>query len=163
MSGNSKPIASLSSGLLARKGQARPAMRPQAYAEPGAALDDLGWNDLGDAGNATRVQPLSADVQPATDASPPAVIEQRNALARQIADLPAGELERIRRTVAARKGKAAFTLRLDADRHMRLRLASAITGRSAQSVVTGALDQYLETLADVGALAAHLRDGDSNR
>lgn len=38
-------------GLLARKGQARPAMRSPRLA-PGSGpqdLDDLGWNDMGDA------------------------------------------------------------------------------------------------------------------
>ena len=42
-----KPFASLSSGLLARKGAARPAMRPQGFTQQSAALEDLGWNDMG--------------------------------------------------------------------------------------------------------------------
>ncbi len=50
-----KPFASLTSGLLARKGGARPAMRRQALAVAahthahGDVLgqDDLGWNDMG--------------------------------------------------------------------------------------------------------------------
>src|SRR6185369_10511404 len=42
-----KPFASLSSGLLARKGAARPAMRPQGFAQGGNGLEDLGWNDMG--------------------------------------------------------------------------------------------------------------------
>src|SRR6185437_896572 len=42
-----KPIASLSSGLLARKGAARPAMRPQGFGQVGNGLEDLGWNDMG--------------------------------------------------------------------------------------------------------------------
>ena len=41
-----RPFASLSSGLLARKGAARPAMRPQGFA-PHAGFEDLGWNDMG--------------------------------------------------------------------------------------------------------------------
>ena len=44
--GASKPRASLSSGLLARKGQAKPAMRAQAFGHHGTH-DDLGWNDMG--------------------------------------------------------------------------------------------------------------------
>src|SRR3546814_12710885 len=47
-----KPTASLSSGLLARKGQARPAMRPQGLSGFGTMadqLEDLGWNDMGPA------------------------------------------------------------------------------------------------------------------
>ena len=42
-----KPIASLSSGLLARKGAARPAMRPQGFGQVSGNLEDLGWNDMG--------------------------------------------------------------------------------------------------------------------
>src|SRR3954471_8066360 len=42
-----KPFASLSSGLLARKGAARPAMRPQGFAQGANGLEDLGWNDMG--------------------------------------------------------------------------------------------------------------------
>ena len=55
----SKPPASLSPTLLARKGAARPAMRPQwqplsNYSNevplpPAEPLEDLGWNDMGDA------------------------------------------------------------------------------------------------------------------
>src|SRR3954469_940056 len=46
-SSNAKPFASLSSGLLARKGAARPAMRPQGFAQGAHGLEDLGWNDMG--------------------------------------------------------------------------------------------------------------------
>ena len=45
--GEPKAFASLSSGLLARKGAARPAMRPQGFGQSGASLEDLGWNDMG--------------------------------------------------------------------------------------------------------------------
>ena len=60
--------------------------------------------------------------------------------------------ERLAREVA-RKSKAAFTLRLDNDRHLRLRLASAVTNRSAQQLVTEALDAFLESLTEVETLA----------
>ena len=46
--GEPKAFASLSSGLLARKGAARPAMRPQGFGQVGTAgMEDLGWNDMG--------------------------------------------------------------------------------------------------------------------
>ena len=48
-------FASLSSTLLARKGGAKPAMRPQSGIlgpvdgkEAAASLEDLGWNDMGE-------------------------------------------------------------------------------------------------------------------
>src|SRR3954471_7098528 len=56
MADSSKPYASLSSGLLARKGGAKPAMRPQGFNSfangglgggMGGSLEDLGWNDMG--------------------------------------------------------------------------------------------------------------------
>src|SRR5512132_4185887 len=47
MNSEPKAFASLSSGLLARKGAARPAMRPQGFGQGGAGLEDLGWNDMG--------------------------------------------------------------------------------------------------------------------
>jgi hypothetical protein len=47
MKSEPRPFASLSSGLLARKGAARPAMRPQGFGQMGSGLDDLGWNDMG--------------------------------------------------------------------------------------------------------------------
>ena len=50
--GEPKPLASLTSGLLARKGAAQPAMRRPMLGfgrGPVNALqqDDLGWNDMG--------------------------------------------------------------------------------------------------------------------
>jgi hypothetical protein len=50
--------------------------------------------------------------------------------------------------------KAAFTLRLDADRHLELRLASTLAGRSAQQLLTEALDHMIESLPEVADLAA---------
>lgn len=60
------------------------------------------------------------------------------------------------RASAGSKGKAAFTLRIDPERHLRLRLASALTRRSAQVILTDALDKYLKTLPEVDALAHQL-------
>jgi hypothetical protein len=51
------------------------------------------------------------------------------------------------------KGKAAFTLRLDRDRHLKLRLACAVNGRSAQQLVTDALDQLLTDMPELDAMA----------
>lgn len=48
------------------------------------------------------------------------------------------------RALLPRSRPAAFTLRLDPDRHLRLRLACALIGRSAQSLVTEALDHFLD-------------------
>ena len=162
MMGQPKPQASLSSSLLARKGQARPAMRPQGFSGFGnfaEAMDDLGWNDMGQA-------------EPALVAEPP-VLREREVLKAEIETprpkpvvaLPAPKpamteaaLTRIGRTVRAKqsKAKSAFTLRLDTERHLRLRLAAAVCDRSAQALVTEALDAFLATLPEVEELARNL-------
>jgi hypothetical protein len=58
------------------------------------------------------------------------------------------------RSAAGSKGKAAFTLRLDPARHLKLRLACAVDGRSAQMLVTDALDQLLAAMPELDAMAA---------
>jgi hypothetical protein len=135
-----KPFASLTAGLLARKGAAKPAMRPQMY----HAHDDLGWNDLGEA---PVEKPVLSAVpvpiafgQPVPDEPPtPPVVVQQAALA-QTFDPPVSQRPR---AAPGSRGKSAFTLRLDGDRHLRLRLMGAHQHRSAQSLVTEALDRFL--------------------
>lgn len=166
MFGSSKPTASLSSGLLARKGHARPAMRPQGFVQHAPhAAEDLGWNDMGEEAMAP-VQPVPAPIAVVVPSEPPAVLQQRAELEEQLAPeapapapLPTRAVARVVREVKAatkNNSKAAFTLRLDTDRHLRLRLASAVHNRSAQQLVTEALDAFLESLTDVDALATQL-------
>jgi hypothetical protein len=56
-------------------------------------------------------------------------------------------------TASAGKAKAAFTLRLDPDRHLKLRLACAVSGQSAQVLVTQAVDQLLASMPQLDTLA----------
>lgn len=236
-------FASLSSGLLARKGAAKPAMRRQGFINPdGDVTDDLGWNDMGletphpvnGDGDNHGEAPLpevrkqqeqlaeglnGADHAPLdhTDVQPSAAFEEEpetqdlehykinghgglSPMASSVAEpelveepyeqieaeqplLPAAETDESVRAhgksplsiknadrdelveqaqleepkepkelnVPARQ-KVAFTLRLDKDRHLKLRLASAVTNQSAQRLVTEALDQFLEQHPDVQAL-----------
>ncbi|WP_337847412.1 hypothetical protein [Sphingomonas sp.] len=182
MFGSAKPAASLSSGLLARKGQARPAMRPQGFVglDPGTSLDDLGWNDMG--GDMPEpVPPVLAQrqalVEEFTPAPAPAPVLEQPPVTAPVAEaapsLPVADVAprpvstataaRIGREVAARTGKAAFTLRLDQDRHLKLRLASAVSGQSAQMLVTQALDAFLDSLPELEPLLERLPAGKSRR
>lgn len=167
-----KPLASLSATLLARKGQARPAMRRQGMASLSAlssAGDDLGWNDMGDATGDTDtvlppvleerqnlVEALAPEAAPAPAPAPAAapvpapVLAPRPAPVALVADAAPAAL------AASAGRKAAFTLRLDAERHLKLRLASAVRGRSAQMLVTEALDAFLATMPHVDALRDQL-------
>lgn len=184
---NERSYASLSSGLLARKGTARPAMRPQGY----TGFEDLGWNDMGQAPIASmdveeveadeaghRVPSSIAALTPLPRGDEPSVVAQQRAIAESFdgevedehedePETPA-RVEKKRRAIPAdvvplpkRKPvpagrKAAFTLRLDAERHLKLRLACAVTGRSAQQIVTGALDDLLVSIPEIDTLAARV-------
>lgn len=53
--------------------------------------------------------------------------------------------------------RAAFTLRLDADRHLKLRLAATVQGVSAQALVTEALDRLLAEFDELDIIANHLK------
>ena len=54
------------------------------------------------------------------------------------------------------KEKAAFTLRLDSERRLKLRLACAVRHQSAQQLVTDALDALLESMPEIDDLASHI-------
>ena len=227
MKSEPKPFASLSSGLLARKGAARPAMRPQGFGQMGSGLEDLGWNDMGfeppkpvlasvpdgDEGSAApRLNPALG----LTPASPVHVV-QDELVQRLVSDAPESEeiddtaepipahvpplaelvVERVNEDVppppllqvkadrvvpvsapvaapvpvaiavpvspvdpaprsraSVGKAKAAFTLRLDQERHLKLRLACAVTGTSAQMLVTRALDELLAAMPELDAMAS---------
>jgi hypothetical protein len=217
-----KPFASLSSGLLARKGAARPAMRPQGFGQAGAGLEDLGWNDMGFEPPKAAVAPLADDehdafgeVIPAhphnlaglTPVESPVHNQQAEIAGRlsaytpedsgedevdetaelydpdseepdeapeaetpelvvavapvpvapvpaaKVRSAPAPRRERKPRSAPGSKEKAAFTLRLDPERHLKLRLACAVDGRSAQLLVTQALDDLLATMPELDAMA----------
>ena len=146
-----KPLASLSSGLLARKGQARPAMRPQGFGGFGTSQDDLGWNDMGfDAPQPTP----EVTVQ-----ETPAVVLQQEQLAAQFAPEPirTPRVPQVERNLNGHK--AAFTLRLDEERHLRLRLASALQRRSSQQLVTEALDALLGAMPELDKMTANAKRG----
>jgi len=206
-----KPFASLSSGLLARKGAARPAMRPQGFGgQAGSGLEDLGWNDMGfEPPKAAEVErdedhdAFGEDVVEHPRAHPTGLTpigspvhdqqaeiadrfngvdegsdeEEETSEVEEAAELHQTEVEEVReapeiiaapivvpapaprraprvRAAVGTKGKAAFTLRLDPERHLKLRLACAVDGRSAQQLVTQALDQLLERVPDLDGLAA---------
>lgn len=216
--GEPKAFASLSSGLLARKGAARPAMRPQGFgAQTGPGLEDLGWNDMGFEPPKAALTPLrdedhdafgeelpdeplrnpisaltpiaspvhdqqaeiaerfaaqdedgedeqgeyidetaeiydpeAEDAEPIGEPAPVVVIPQRTAAP---APAPAAARRSAPRAAPGSKGKSAFTLRLDRARHLKLRLACAVDGRSAQQLVTDALDQLLQAMPELESMA----------
>lgn len=154
-------FASLTPRLLARKGGAKPAMRrPDALrltgTGPAAPSDDLGWNDWGQAPDqrADHVEVNASAPAALPEREMPQVLRQIEQLAWRInqAVTPA--------SASAPDGRrAAFTLRLDAERHFRLKMAGVVLNRSAQILVTEALDKYLSEIPEV----AHLQTAAGKR
>ncbi|MEW4466877.1 hypothetical protein AB1K62_03480 [Parasphingorhabdus sp. JC815] len=237
-----KPLASLSSSLLARKGGAKPAMRRQGMAFPAYSDDeneDLGWNDMGYDTNPDHDMPHSGmqgsedtgqyQYNPLAGAIPevvPAVRKQQEEIAAKLSlqpprdnqttaenektaasteeelhpvdpqqaapvlrsipkevpsvgespisaenastgdvlvprkkvtkTKPSAKIRRPAQKSRTRKAKIAFTLRLDAERHLKLRLATAVENSSAQQLVTRALDEYLKTIPELDGLAERI-------
>lgn len=164
MASDARPIASLTPTLLARKGGARPVLRSQLQSGPAGGdpsareADDerIVAEDAGALDDAANGSTRVVSIKPAAKVRQrvrPAAREQIAALERQLAQaIPAH-----RAGQPADGGTAAFTLRLDADRHLRLRLACALANRSAQSLLTEALDQMLDGLPEVADMAARAR------
>ncbi len=71
------------------------------------------------------------------------------------ATLPTPKKARVPAVQSGRR--AAFTLRLDADRHLKLRLAATVQGVSAQALVTEALDRLLAEFDELDIIANHLK------
>ncbi|QZD91288.1 hypothetical protein K3148_02355 [Qipengyuania aurantiaca] len=64
-----------------------------------------------------------------------------------------------RSNTVAKGKRAAFTLRLDPERHLMLRLACTVRGSSAQQLVTDALDGLLAEMPEIAMLAAQVQRG----
>ncbi len=206
-----KPFASLSSGLLARKGAAKPAMRrPNTALNPeydqGNGQDDLGWNDMGYEVDpdifteAVREKPINP-LANAIEIPKPEVKEQQERIAAQLQlsnevdeaklskmDSPAitpvepvsqiieKQVEESNRDVplvqphikpmakkpqiskqdANARAKVAFTLRIDSERHLKLRLACAINNISAQKFVMDALEKKLNEMEQIDHLSGQI-------
>ncbi|MGY6552855.1 MAG: hypothetical protein ACXIT4_13335 [Erythrobacter sp.] len=58
---------------------------------------------------------------------------------------------------SAKTRRAAFTLRLDQQRHLKLRLAATMRGVSAQALVTEALDAMLDEIDELDGIAARMQ------
>ncbi|KRA82660.1 hypothetical protein [Altererythrobacter sp. Root672] len=197
-----KNFASLGPSLLARKGGAKPAMRPQMASLGGAQtaqalaqdLEDLGWNDMGQEDELpapvhkaeiysltpaassgsfsdeelgeeeefddeedypSLVTPAEEAGIPSFVAPEPEVLRQRRAVETAVTVQPQRR-EPQRRSAPEAGRRAAFTLRLDGKRHLKLRLASTVMNRSAQQLVTAALDKFLSEIPEVEVLAVQV-------
>jgi hypothetical protein len=110
------------------------------HSQQAEIADRLGADDVDEEYDETA-EPFEAE----EDAAPVAVVVPVRAAAPKRTPRP--------RSAPGSKAKAAFTLRLDPARHLKLRLACAVDGRSAQQIVTDALDRLLNDMPELDAMA----------
>ncbi|MEP3420591.1 MAG: toxin-antitoxin system HicB family antitoxin [Erythrobacter sp.] len=169
-------FASLGPTLLARKGGAKPAMRPQLAPLPEMVaeeqLEDLGWNDMGaEDGESAQIVSInhSAKNVVLNEAANEAGVEdaeqtlikskpvtKKRGLAKK--DAKKSKTKAKAKPITERHARrAAFTLRLDTDRHLKLRLAATMQGISAQALVTQALDATFAEIDDLDLLTSRMK------
>lgn len=125
------------------------------YEEEEAWLDE-GY-ELEDYAEDEEEEDADGDYAPlAAPAAAPVAVRQPVAAA-PVAAAPASAPRPVRVPAAQAGRRAAFTLRLDADRHLKLRLAATMQGVSAQALVTEALDRLLAEYDELEVIANHLK------
>lgn len=192
MTSGMKRAASLSASLLARKGQAAPALghrspshtldgekhpalphgAPELPEKPTTAVENPVQQALAEAsgrlGHAVATSPPATDAddaEPSAESGLEGGIDEiiQRAIERGIASASSKFTDEARgkgkrtdgdadETTAATRTKApvgsheriAMTVRLDHDRHLRLRVFAAHANRSSQEILTAALDSYLD-------------------
>ena len=160
-----RPAASLSASLLARRSGAQPTMRRHVlggFVSVTPGFDDLGLNDMDEKRASTDAIPAVLSLE-ASDPSP--VARQIEMLAERMKGNHATAPEPLAPEASgkvnpeAKARKVAFTLRLDAERHLRLRFLSAMSNKSAQQFLVAALDRLVAEHDQTERLAGDVAAG----
>jgi len=174
---NMKAAASLTGSLLARKGAAYPA----AYSAPSTTPNTAG-TEASEHGQPQRAYNdprviASAPPQPAPQPAPPATPgpqfqdgrfesePAKAAITEQPAPPPADDTQDglSLPQVMDKMGRVRLSVRLDPDRYLRVKMASARTRWSAQDIVIAALDRYLNgSSGSSGSVAGDAADSEDD-
>lgn len=120
------------------------------------AQAEVGFESIAPLAAVAAAEPVKLSVAASQPAETPSFVQApARASAAKVAK-PVSIEQYKKRAAPGSKGKAAFTLRLDADRHLKLRLACAVNNKSAQMLVTEALDVLLDNMPEIAQLAARL-------
>lgn len=156
-----KAAASLTGSLLARKGAAYPASYSAPSSAPtgssAAPAGDRAYNDprvIASAPPAPQIEeaPQMQDGRYVEDFRPTAPSHPcgpGNGFAEGAAELP---------QAMDKMGRVRLSVRLDPDRYLRVKMASARTRWSAQDIVIAALDRYLDGSAAKSAAGGREAD-----
>lgn len=105
-------------------------------------------NDIAQEYEAEACEPEAEELEEA----PEPVLQVKPSPVAKVQPSPVVPSPRMPRAAPGTKAKAAFTLRLDPERHLKLRLACAVSGSSAQLLVTQALDDLLAAMPELDSM-----------
>lgn len=136
-----KSVARLTGSLLVRKGFAAPSQESTVH-----ILNHALPHEVAPAASpfAAAPGPAAQSLEAAPAVAPEAVREPVSKPVRKTAGKPAARPISFLATDAAPGARVAMTLRLDSERHLKLRVFSAHSNLSSQEILTAALDDYLE-------------------
>ncbi len=142
---SSRTPARLSSGLLSRKGMATPSASPETRANM------VGYLDAPDAPSAAET------TRPQLRQGP---VPARSTMADWVTPEPAPAAGGRGRSGQVAQKRVRVSLRLDEDRHTRLKLVATQRNCTLQSLFTEAIDEFfIRHAPDLHGIAAHLRRG----
>ena len=142
---STKPAASLSASLLARKGEAIPAVAATLYNNPSLAWGSDTTDGMNSGHHAKRI-----DTTPApTVVTQKATGKQHSIIKKYLKPLPRrGDNEKtpsISKNGIRQKGDSvALILNIEEENYMRLKYKAQISGKSSQEIVRRAIERYLD-------------------
>jgi hypothetical protein len=126
---------------------------------------DLGWNDMGDDAPEGYVDEPApkvrrADIVPIAGDAETSMVPCNVSKHQSQPEVMFNEMAtpaKTRNSSSHQGHRVAFTLRLDAERHFKLRLACAFENRSVQKFVTEAIDRWLDEMHGLRDIVDHIK------
>lgn len=106
--------------------------------------------------DAAHAEPFVPQPSPALTPVPALSEAEANRLIRPVLREITLKAKKVGRGRARQKASAAFTLRLDHDRHLKLRLACAVHNESAQKLIIQAVDAMFDSMPEIEPLVARI-------
>ena len=135
-SANIKPVASLSSTLLARKGEAMPAVASTIYNNPGLAWDEK------EIRHTKRIDTKRTDIKRTDTTRAPSVLTTRTHKTK----MPVKKMT-IKPAPAPVKQKGdsiALIFNIEDEHYMRLKYQAQVSGKTSKELIRKAIEHYLD-------------------
>lgn len=131
-----KPVASLSSTLLARKGEAVPAVAATIYNNPGLAWNEQRLSDKKTIHHAKRVD---------TTVAPSILSLQPQSTKKTSHNTVNAVKNSLKKSPAKQRGDSiALIFNIEEEHYMRLKYQSQVSGKTNKELIRQAIEQYLD-------------------